>query len=244
MNYRTRAFMAGLERCGFRVTDDPGGPAPGDVLVIWNRRERNEKHARTFERAGAAVIVCENGWIGGDGKGQKLFAMCLGHHNGAGTWAVGEGDRWARLGIDLLPWRAEGDRILVLLQRGIGEPGVAMPHEWRHDIERRLRKVTKRPVVVRDHPGMHNPDSDPDWRNVHAVVTWASGAAIKAIAAGVPVFYDLPQWIGAGAARFGIADLEDPFLGDRLPMFQRLAWAQWSVDEIAEGAPFRCLLRL
>ena len=36
--------------------------------------------------------------------------------------------------------------------------------------------------------------------------------------------------------------LADPFLGDRLPAFHRLAWAQWTVDEISTGAPFRHLL--
>lgn len=132
----------------------------------------------------------------------------------------------------------------MLLQRGIGEQGVAMPHEWRLDIERRLKAVTKRPIVIRGHPGIDGAaPTEPDFRNVHAVVTWASGAAIKAIAAGVPVFHEFDRWIGAPAARFGIDKIEEPYLGDRLPMFRRLAWAQWTAAEIAKGEPFECLLR-
>lgn len=81
-----------------------------------------------------------------------------------------------------------------------------------------------------------------DLKDCWAVVTWSSGAAIKAIAAGVPAFHALPNWIGAPAAKPFGSDLENPFLGDRLPMFQRLAWAQWGLDEIASGEPFKRLL--
>jgi hypothetical protein len=73
-------------------------------------------------------------------------------------------------------------------------------------------------------------------------VTWGSGAAIKAIAAGIPVFHELECWIGAEAATFGINDLEHPFLGDRHLMFHRISWAQWTAEELASGEPFRWLL--
>jgi hypothetical protein len=66
-------------------------------------------------------------------------------------------------------------------------------------------------------------------------VTWGSGAGIKSIVAGIPVFHEMPNWIGAPAAKLGLDDIEQPFLGDRQPMLNRLAWAQWDLDEIASG---------
>jgi len=84
---------------------------------------------------------------------------------------------------------------------------------------------------------------DPDFEDCWAAVTWASGGAIKAICAGIPVFYEFEKWIGAPSARLGFGDLENPFLGDRGPMLHRLSWAQWNVDEIAKGEPFRWLLK-
>jgi hypothetical protein len=74
------------------------------------------------------------------------------------------------------------------------------------------------------------------------VVTWGSGAALKALAMGVPVFHTFPQWIGAGAANPLGSDLEKPFRGDRLPMFRRLAWAMWPLHELESGAAFAALL--
>lgn len=240
--YRTDAFVSGLTRAGFVVTENPAHPQEHDVLVLWNRMSRFAKFARQFEDAGARVIIAENGWIGRDEEGNKLIALCLGHHNGAGTWNVGPPGRWESFGIALQPWRSCGEHILVLPQRGIGESGVAMPHGWGNEIEGRLRRMTKRRIVVRRHPGMHLPE-EPDFSGVHAVVTWASGGAIKAIVAGVPVFYEFRKWIGAGAAKpLDGADLENPFLGDRMPMLERLAFAQWRISEIVTGEAFRWLL--
>ena len=198
--------------------------------------------ARRYEQAGATVIVAENGFIGRAPCGGKMYALALGHHNGLGSWRVGEADRFKTLGVELKPWRATGENILILAQRGIGEPGVAMPRDWAATVHRRLSRVTSRPIRLRAHPGLLRTPLEPELENVHAVVTWASGAAIKAIAAGIPCFHELPGWIGAGAARLGIDKIEKPFLGDRTEMFHRLAWAQWSADEIASGEPFKWLL--
>lgn len=247
-SYRKEFFIEGLKRNGYKIaTDINHAPKPDDVLVAWNRHSSHDVHARRFEAAGATVIVAENGFVGKDAGGHKLYAMCLGHHLGRGTWRVGEADRWTPLGIELKPWRTTGTHILVLAARGIGERGVAQPRSWPTDIAARLAKVTKRPIKVRLHPGIQLRLNDAvmpplDLEDCWACVTWGSGAGIKSTIAGVPVFHELDGWIGAGAARFGIEDLEAPFMGDRLPMLRRMAWAQWSAAEIATGEPIKWLL--
>jgi hypothetical protein len=236
--YKHQAFAAGLRRHGFTVIDKPlPCPKPDDVLVIWNRYSRYEQMAKAYERCGAKVFVAENGYIG------KTKAMALGHHSGAGQWIEGAEDRWAKLGIELDPWRTDGEHILVLPQRGMGERGVAMPRHWLAGTLRRLEKATRRPVIVRRHPGQDRNARpiEEDLRGAWAAVVWGSGAGIKAIRAGIPVFHDLASWIGAPAASCNL-DIESPFLGDRLPMFKRLSWAQWELDEIASGEAFSCYL--
>ena len=58
----------------------------------------------------------------------------------------------------------------------------------------------------------------------------------------MPVFYEAPDIICAGACTRGIQNIETPVYPDRLPALERLAWAQWRVSEIASGAPFDWLL--
>lgn len=242
-DFRWDAFVAGLTQCGYRVTQRPRHH-PGDLVVVWNRHSGKDKEACAAEGSDGKVIVAENGYIGKGADGKPIYALARHHHNGAGVWPEGEDDRWASLGIELAPWRRDGEHILVLPQRGIGPAGVAMPKNWPNEIVKRLGRVTRRPIKVRPHPGLHKGSLKPDLKDCWAVVTWGSGAAIKAIAAGVPVFHELKPWIGAPAASFGIDRLEEPFLGDRLPMFRRLAHAQYSCAEIATGEPFRKLLAL
>lgn len=241
--YRREEFGAGLARHGFEISDrHKREPDPGDVLVLWNRIRSMDPIANRYQLAGARVIIAENGYLPMGNR--KSFALALDHHNGAGRWAIGDG---ARFPIECRPWRESGRHLLVLAQRGIGEIGVAQPHTWVRRTMERIASITQRPVRFRRHPGPRNVALDPDLRDCHAALTWASGAGIKAIVAGVPVFHGLPAWIGAPAALpIGrLADrIERPFVGDRRQMLDRLSWAQWAEDEITSGEAFAGLLEL
>jgi len=239
---RWSSFKIGLERCGFRVTDKPFEPNDKDIFVTWNRFPNVESICQEFERVGGVVLVAENPWIKAAGeKRGGMVALCAGHHNGAGWWPVDGLGRWDSFGIEILPWRSNGERVLVLPQRGYGELGIAMASTWPQNVVGRIAQFTQRSITVRPHPGLYR-SKEPDFRKTWCVVTWGSGAAIKAIVAGIPVFYEMKNWIGALAATYGLRDIERPFLGDRLPMLQRLAWAEWFLDEIETGEPFIRLL--
>ena len=247
---RRQAVEQGLRALGYDLIFKPQlKPHKDDILVVWNRMYNYEFLCQHYVKNGCKVLVLENGYIGVDRKGVQLYALALYHHNGCGDWHVGQEDRWSRLKIDVKPWRTDGDHILVLPQRGIGERGVAMPSNWISTATKKLALVTKRPVVVKGHPGSKAATRtmqqlEPYLENCWAVVTWGSGAGIKAITQGIPVFHELPKWIGAPAAKFGIRKLEEPYLGDRSEMFHKLSWSQWTLDEISTGAPFQCLLKL
>jgi hypothetical protein len=114
-----------------------------------------------------------------------------------------------------------------------------MPIQW----IRTAQKIGR----VRPHPGRHdNVPLERDLARARAVVTWGSGAALKALAWGIPAFYALPSWIGAPAAR-PLAQMDlGPVRDDakRLAMFERLAWAQADLEEIAAGDAISRLLEL
>jgi hypothetical protein len=247
-HYRREAFVSGLKAAGYEVTTQLRDPQPGDLLVGWNRYGTVEDAAPKFERVGGRVLIVENGYIGKDHLGRQLYAIAEGQHNGAGKWHWrADTRRFHDLRIPVAAWRDGGNHLLVTAQRGIGSRSMASPHRWAEDCARRLAQRTKRPVRIRNHPECReNPSRTPleeDLAGAHAVVTWASGAAVRAIIAGIPVFYEAPHWILEGAARKGIDDIENPWTGDRTPHLERMAWAQWTVEEIASGVPFRTLLQ-
>lgn len=242
-HYRREAFMRGLERVGYSVTDhELHAPRPQDLLVIWNRYGTAHENAKRFEKAGAKVLVCENGYLGQDDQARQFYAIALNEHNGAGRWNAGGPERWARLGVEFAPWRTQGEHILVCLSRGFGHAGVAMPLDWPREIETQVRRYTKRPVRVRPHPGQSAPAAlAADLKGAWAVVIWNSACGVQALAAGVPVVACSPHWILKGLAA-QLSEVDAPPLPERLPAFERLAWAQWRVAEIETGEPFRRLL--
>jgi|SRR5580765_487295 len=239
--YRKDVFCSGLRCAGYEVHNlNPFDPTPDDVLLIWNRYGQFDEQAKWFEKKGATVLVAENGYLR-EGLDGRWFALAKGHHAGAGAWRAGGPERWDALGIKLAPWSQKGKEVLILAQRGIGEPGVASPKNWAQTIQ---QKYGGR---IRPHPGDAPPKVSlrDDLRDVACVITWHSAAALYALMYGVPVFHAFPQWIGARAAlrldQYPRALRDD---AARLEMFRELIWAQWSLEEIANGTAFRHLLRL
>ena len=254
--YRRDSFVIGLREAGYNVYVDESGtafaPRTDDAAIVWNRYSKWQAAALKFEAAGAQVIVAENGFIGDDADGRQLYAIARTAHSGMGTWFVGEQDRWAARNIAFKPWRSNpGGHVLICPQRGFTAAPYGMPSGWASRIMGELQRAGI-PARVREHPKVkdrHISDADclagllRDMDGARAVVIWGSNAGVHALIAGVPVFHDAPRWIAQDAARkFSVVALADPFLGDRLPAFHRLAWAQWQISEITNGEPFRRLL--
>jgi hypothetical protein len=255
--YRRQAFELGLKRAGYEVLQrHPARGAPGDVLLIWNRYGGNHEIAAQFERQGGTVLVAENGYIGQGGVPPKFdvhpagpqpgsyYALALGWHNGRGRWPAGGPERLNALGVELNPWRTEGDHILVCPNRSFGVGEQVMHPDWGQRCAERLRKHTKRPVRVRWHPGNDAPKRalSEDLKGAWAVVVWSSSVALHALAGGIPTFIEAPWQVVKGAGASGSVD--DPLVPDRLPAFERMAWAQYTCAEIESGYPFQSFREL
>ncbi len=250
VHYRHSTFSEGLAAAGFSVSKVPPAKVlPGDVLLIWNRYGYFHEQALRFERQGGTVIVAENGYLGRDEQGRQLFAMALRGHNGSGVWPSGDGSRFAQLGIELKPWRTQGSKIVVRGQRGIGAPGMASPAGWHQKIRDQIRAIAPRRIIqVIEHPGNgaeSNQDHNEYLKTAHALVIWSSSVGVKALVMGVPVFFCSPCWVCSEAGLRGVANLETPLMSDelRLAALQRMAWAQWRLQEIASGEAFKELLK-
>lgn len=257
--YRREAFVAGLKAAGHEVRfGDPDRYDAETLLVNWNRYIGDGGHAvaSKVERGGGRVLIAENGYIakgGGTpkfdvftqqgGQGGHYYALAEGWHNGGGRWPAGGPERFLALGVELAPWRRESGYLLVCPNRSFGVPGRMMPSDWAEKTVVRLSKQKQFPVRLRPHPGNNAPKRplEADLAGARAVFVWGSSAGVHALARGIPVFCEAPHWILKGAAATG--PVEEPALPDRLPHFERLAWAQWTVDEIASGEPFRALLQ-
>lgn len=256
-HYRHDAFLSGLAAAGYEVHDRaPDAGRPGDALLIWNRYGAVEQIADRFEAEGGTVIVAENGYINGRHDGGWYYALAIHGHNGSGQWHVGGPERWEALGVNLKPWRTGGEHILVAPNRSFGMRGFIMPQNWGENATETLRGLTRREVRLRLHPGNGKPavPLERDLDRAHCVVIWSSSVGVKALIEGIPVVCCAPWWICKKATlpldAYGAA-IDSPIAfqcDESMDMIRQyamedLAWAQWSVQEIASGEPFRHLLR-
>jgi hypothetical protein len=256
--YRREVFLTGLMKAGYQLHTNIHNVSNRDVLVIWNRYWNSHELASQFEKAGGRVIVAENGYLGAGGTSPKFdivkgpqphhyFALSVHGHNGRGTWPDGGPERFDKLRVVLHPFR-DGEHVVVAPNRPFGQPGSIMPSDWGPLTVKVLEKLTKRRVVLRSHPGNDLPPRPlvADLAGAHAMVIWNSTAGIHALQAGVKVISMAPNWIMRMGALFELADVDKPLPTSvdelRLAAFRRMAWAQWTAEEISTGEPFRRLL--
>jgi hypothetical protein len=229
---RWNAFSRGLERLGYTVVQGvTTRPGERDILCTWNRIREGHTAAQAFESHGRPVLVAENATWGNDFARSRWYTLARSFHNMAGRFPDGGPERWDALGVDLEDYGGhEGGEYVLLPQRGIGPPGVAMPTGWAERVLAELRKGSV-PARVRRHPGTGAAvPLEQDLAHAGFVFTWGSGAAIRAAMLGIDVVADMPDWIGQHTR------------ATRLDMLRRLAWAQWRLAEIASGEPFKRLL--
>lgn len=225
--YRLDAITQGMKRIGFEIVPH-ARPAPGNVLVLWNRKAgRDDTDAAAMEAAGGKVLVIENGYLQKVDK--TMYAVSLSEHHTGGP--VGDTDRFGPLGFELRHQEATPfGFVLVCGQRGIGSPTMASPPQWaeKHAESLRRRGLTAR---VRPHPGNRAPSVPlkADLMGAGACHVWSSNAGVLARVLGYPVTSWAPHWICEGSSREAA--------------LQRMAWSQWSVPELATGEPFARLLQ-
>lgn len=250
-HYRRAAFERGLMRLGYVIHDERGvEPDERDLLVVWNLAGPAGDLATHWRARGALVLVAENGYIGTDSVGQQYYALAVNGHNGAGLWPSIGPERWQRLGVEVKPWREAGEVIVIRGQRGIGSSNMASPPGWHNVCSRDLLRLARdKRQIVQPHPGRPAchwtsvADILEALQDAYAMCIWSSAAGVRALVEGVPVFYDSPHWIAAGAAVHRYGNIDHPKRDDaaRMQALHALAWAQWSVAELETGMPFDLL---
>jgi len=241
-HYRADAFVNGLKNLGYSVNNDV---ARCDLLVCWNRNSSKGRIAEAVQKRGGRVLVAENSYLGNNFCGERTYSISENEHSGSGKWPFVDRYRWHTFGYPLLdPITPNSKNVLILAQRGIGSATTAQPYNYVDKMRAALAPhLTTR---VRRHPGQKEVvQLEDDLKGSCAVATWASGAAVRAVAMGYPCYYGLANWILATCSTPLWAVTTPPSLdvAARKLAFERLAWCQWRISEIQSGFAFDTLLK-
>jgi hypothetical protein len=264
-----RAFYAGVPVNHGLTAElrDVNRPLPSDIAVVFGiRKEKvpiSYPRGEIIKRQMAAkrpVVVLETGYVKrGDGD-DHYYAAGLNGLNGRADFRNRNmpGDRWAKLGVALQPWRTQGEHIVVCGQ--VPWDASVQHHDhmgWIRQTISRLSGYTGRRVIFRPHPLARNLNYGPligadeisakplgeDLQGAHAVVTFNSNTGVDAVIAGVPIFTIDRGSMAWEVSDHDLSEIEKPNLYDREQWAHNLAYTQWTMAEMAGGWAWSHLFR-
>jgi len=170
-------------------------------------------------------------------------------------WHVGEfqmsrirdvpDDRWKALRLDkcVKPWRQGGsERAPILIADTLADYWNVrgLDERWSYVTADGLRRITKRPIIVRDKESKIALDRELLDEGAHVLLTHGSIAAVEAAIIGFPVFVD-PSSAAALVGRTDLNDLENPCRPDRTKWLHNLAYCQYTESELCDGTLWKLL---
>lgn len=252
--YGGRNIIDGLHSHGYQDFSEKNInlAGPNDLLILWNRYQRNESDAQAIERAGGKVVVLENGLLGRNfDDSVNHYSISVHQHNGLGENALPNMNRWERKferKIATHEWKNNhGGDIIFLSTRHMGSDICKEPKGWRDEIAILAReKFPNNRFRIRNHPGaqanLSQTELEKDLSNCKAAITWGSSAGIKSILFGIPVFYGLTGWVGSCAATHISKMGERIFTGSRDQLKAKVASFIVDEYEIKSGEAFDWIL--
>ena len=234
-----------------------------DVNVIWsvlfNGRMAGNKAVWEQQKP---TIVLE---VGGINRGTTWKVGLNGINRDAYFGPSGNSsDRVRLLGLQVKPWKYDGEYILVCGQHDKSLQWKDMPSmsTWVHDTITFIRAQTDRPIIFRPHPrcpltaiehdfkGVKRQDPkqikdtyddfDMQFNNIWATVSWSSNPGIHSIINGVPAFTG-PSSLAFDVAEQNLRNIENPLYGDRTQWLNDYAHTEYTIGEISQGIPLKHL---
>jgi len=256
-----KSFSEGVKNSGETVEiNDDDRYVDCDVAVIfgtWKKKvPASYGRGRIFaeqKRRGKSTIVIDSGYI----KRDRYYMVGIDGLNGRANFnnANVPSDRWNALGVDLLPWRLDGGPIIIC---GQIPWDAACQHAdnviWCQSAIKRIEEITARPVIFRPHPlvidivdyetngiVISTQPLEEDLKDAWALVTFNSNSGVEAVIAGVPVFVGDAGSMVLSVANVDLSLIEKPMFHDRSAWAKGIAYAQWTLEEMASGKPWNHL---
>jgi len=258
------AFEKSLRDAGHTVVD---GDMSADVAVIWSvlwngRMSANKTVWDTFRKSNRNVIVLE---IGGIKRGTTWKVGLNGVNRSGYFGPLGNGsDRSVSLGLQIKPWRTDGEYILICGQheKSLQWEGMPRMSQWIMNTIEQLQIHYDYPIIFRPHPRCRLENIERQYKNVYRqepkrlantyddydmsfdnikfTVSWSSNPGIHSILNGVPAFTS-PYSLAFDVACPHLLMVDTPHMPDRQQWLNDYAWTEFTIEEIRNGLPLKRL---
>lgn len=225
--------------------------ATGETCVVWGTRYLDDLDGRYQN-----VVVMERGYFR---DRMRYYSLGLNGLNGRADFKNADSppDRWQQHGVRVEPWRTGGDYLLLMAQvpGDMATKGVDLASWYRYMVEV-VPMETSMPLRFRPHPAapgnyprdlgieidpVEQPLADA-LAGAAGVITYNSNSAVDAVLAGVPAYAEDEGSMAWDVAAWSIKELINFEPVERLQWAFNLAYAQWSTEEIMNGAAWAHLM--
>lgn len=252
----------GAQNAGLRVMlldSDRYHRPVSKVAAFYGYEGKSPQIMEDYIAAGRRVVFVDLGYWGrregGRFEGFHKVAIDGRHPSDDQMSRAMPHDRLERFKLRIRPWAENGEHILVAgMSDRISHTLGYEPGQWETETIQKIRRHTDRPIIYRPKPSWRTafPIRGSEFRpagtqtledalgKCWAVVTRHSNVAVDAIVRGVPVF----AWDGAPAAMASqdLSQIENPYRpGGRKQWLANVAYCQWRVKEMSNGAMWRHL---
>lgn len=249
-NQQCDAFIAGLESLGIPYTYNRGqfSPVKTKRVAAWGWRMPQ------LVQKDHDVLCMEHGYIGDRRKYTSLGWNGLNNYAAFPEYPDDKGERFRQHGGVIKPWKTGGKYILILGQvKGDSSLKGLDIGPWYKKTADCLSNIYKVPVYFRPHPvsekrkgynsldGYENLEGSLEDALSDALMTAAynSNSCLDSILAGIPCYAGDR---GTMAWDLCMKDLTVDPCPKREDVVHRIAWTQWSLEEIASGFPLERLM--
>lgn len=181
-------------------------------------------------------------------------------------WESATPVRWQQIqndiGIELKPWRTDGEHILICLQRNGGWSMAGLDvMKWCNQVIQDLKLITARPVVIRTHPGdkraqqyvrtapkgvtiSTNNSILQDFENCWACVTYNSSPGVAAAIEGIPVFVTDKKSRRSQAcdvANLQLRNIDQPETFERQQWIEKIAMSHYNFEDLQNGTAWNTI---
>lgn len=198
---------------------------------------------------GRDFYYIDTGYFGN--KLTKLYHRIVKNNLQHGEIVPRPSDRWDRLNLTIQPWKPPGSKIIVAApdEKPCKFYGIEL-QSWIDQTVSTLRQYTDRPIVVRQRAKLRIDRVQNDTlvealsKDVHALVTFNSVAAVESIMNGVPAFTLAPANAASPVTLQDLSKIETPYRPDQDKLHAwacHLAYGQFHVQELKDGTAYRMI---
>jgi len=160
-------------------------------------------------------------------------------------------DRWKKFNKKFMPWKKQGRKILIAApdEKPCKFYGTTQ-EEWVSNTVAELKKHTDRPIEVRQRAPKRIDRITTDTlqealdKDVFALVTFNSVAAVESVFHGIPVFTLAPSNAASPVGLQDISQIEKPYYPDQDKLYAwacHLSYGQFHVSEMKNGSALKML---